>query len=244
MMRRLRALVVDDEALARRRLTALLKDYPHVEVVGEAEEGESALAMIRELDPDIVFLDIEMPGCNGIEVAASLTARRPVVVFCTAYDEFAVEAFEVNAVDYLLKPVTRGRLAKTMERLARPQGAELGADRAIRAFRPLRFLARRAGRYHVISAREVVAFIMEEGLTRVWTRDQSYWIDPSLTELEERLAEADFFRISRQAIVRLDAVAEVHPMPGGGGQVKFKDGRVLPVSRRRFKPLLERLEGR
>ncbi|HRR26901.1 MAG TPA: response regulator [Acidobacteriota bacterium] len=241
-MNRLRVLVVDDEELARQRLAGLLASYPHVEVVGEAADGEEALATIAKLQPDVVFLDIQMPGCSGVEVAASLPADRPTVVFCTAYDEFAVQAFEVNAVDYLLKPVTRGRLAKTMERLGRKAGKASTAA-VIRSLGPTRFLARRGGRYQVIPVSEVIAFTMEEGVTRLWTRETSYWIDPSLAELEERLGEEDFFRVSRQSIVRLEQIEEVHPLMGGSGRVKLRNGKLLPVSRRRFKSLLERLAG-
>ena len=127
----IRALVVDDEPAARERLSQLLAPYDDVEVVGEAADGEQAVERIRELKPDLVLLDIQMPGCSGIEVAASLPAPRPKIVFCTAYDEYAVDAFELHAVDYLLKPVNRARLEKTLQRVRDSGGADEGQDSSI-----------------------------------------------------------------------------------------------------------------
>ena len=108
----IRAVIVDDEAPARERLRRLLGDLPEVEIVGEAEDGEQAIDRLLETKADLVFLDIQMPGCSGLEVAASLPSPRPHLVFCTAFDQYAVDAFEINAVDYLLKPVNAARLRK------------------------------------------------------------------------------------------------------------------------------------
>ena len=124
----IRTLLVDDEEPARLRMRALLQDCSGVQVVGEARDGEEALEAIRRLRPDLVFLDIQMPGKSGIEVAAALDPPRPRVIYCTAFDQYAVEAFELNAVDYLLKPVTRARLGKAMERV-RAQGPEQASFR-------------------------------------------------------------------------------------------------------------------
>lgn len=242
-MKTIRTLVVDDEELARDRLRSLLKPFVDVEVVGEAANGEEALEKISLLEPDLVFLDIQMPGCTGIDVAASLPSRRPVVIFCTAYDQYAIDAFEVRAVDYLLKPVTRSRLARALERVR--QGApNSDLEGALKDVSPARFLAKRGHRFKVIPAGEVTCFVSEEGLTQLWAGGEHYWMEPSLSELEERLEGAGFFRISRQALVNLDHIEEVVPLIGGHGQVKLDDRRVLDVSRRRMKDLLERLEGR
>ena len=116
----IRVLLVDDEQPARDRLRQLLAPHDDVEIVGEAEDGESAIEKILEVAPRLVFLDIQMPGCSGIEVAASLAAPRPQIVFCTAYDEYAVDAFELHAVDYLLKPVNRARMGKALDRAQNP----------------------------------------------------------------------------------------------------------------------------
>ena len=113
----IRALIIDDEQAARDRLRQLLSAISDIEIIGEAEDGEEAIAKIGEMEPDLVFLDIQMPGCSGLEVAASLVAPRPSIIFCTAYDEYAVDAFELHAVDYLLKPVNRARLEHAIQRV-------------------------------------------------------------------------------------------------------------------------------
>ncbi len=238
-------LLVDDEELARDRLKSLLQSHPDIEIVGEAGDGEQALEKIGELEPDLVFLDIQMPGCGGLEVADSLPSPRPFIVFCTAFDQYAVDAFELNAVDYLLKPVSRVRLAAALERVrqASPGQSEEKLDQAARAIQPApeRFLAKRGSRFSVVPRREVLWFASEEGLTKLVARDGEYWVQPSLNDLEKRLGR-EFFRISRAAVVNLRAVREVAPLMGGHGQVTLVNGHRLDVSRRRFKPLLDALE--
>jgi two-component system LytT family response regulator len=240
----IRALVVDDEAPARDRLRLLLSEQAGVEVVGEAEDGQRAAEQIAVLAPTVVFLDIQMPGCNGLEVAASLPAAGPQVIFCTAYDRYAVDAFELHAVDYLLKPVTRARLDKAVERIRRGGLAPDGAGRALRATRPAtRFLARKAGSYHVIHARDVLCFQSDAGLTKLLTAQGHYWLPPTLNDLESRLDPRQFFRVSRAAIVNLDAIRELVPAAGGQGEVALRDGTRVEISRRRFRDLTERLSG-
>lgn len=233
----IRVLIVDDELPARERLRRLLGGIDGVEIVGEAADGLTAIEQIRELQPDVVLLDIEMSGCRGTEVAASLPGPRPHVIFCTAYDQFAVEAFELRAIDYLLKPVSRARLSEALLRVRQP-GVATG-----KLPPPQRFLARAGERYVVIPTASIVAFLAEGGLTKLCTQDREYWMDPTLNELEERLDAAHFFRVSRAAIIRLDDVKEVAPMPGGAGEVALQSGRRLEVSRRRFKDLLDHLTG-
>jgi two-component system LytT family response regulator len=240
----IRALIVDDEAPARDRLRLLLSEAADVEVVGEAEDGERAADQIAALSPSVVFLDVQMPGCSGLEVAASLPAARPLVVFCTAFDRYAVDAFELNAVDYLLKPVTRARLEKALERVRRGEAQGEGLARVLRATRPAtRFLARKGASYKVVHARDVVCFVSEGGLTKLQTSDGHYWVPPTLNDLEERLDPRQFFRISRAAIVNLDAVREVVPSEGGQGEAALRDGTRLEISRRRFRDLTDRLSG-
>lgn len=241
----LKVLLVDDEEPARARLRQMIAGLGGVEIVGEAEDGEQAIEAITASSPDVVFLDIQMPGCSGIEVAASLRAPRPRIIFCTAFDQYAVDAFELHAVDYLLKPVSLARLAGAVERARRAssdsiEGAIDRAGRTAGAF-PTRFLAKRGTRYHVIPQRDVVYFATEEGVTKVKTRELAYWMQPTLGELEERLDPKRFFRISRSAIVSLDWVSEVHPLSGGQGELKLKDESRLEVSRRRLGDLMERL---
>ena len=138
----IRAVIVDDEAPARERLRRLLGDLPEVEIVGEAEDGEQAIDRLLETKADLVFLDIQMPGCSGLEVAASLPSPRPHLVFCTAFDQYAVDAFEINAVDYLLKPVNATRLRKALDRVRAGRPADDAINRAVRANPPRRFVAK------------------------------------------------------------------------------------------------------
>ncbi len=239
----IRVLIVDDEQTARERLRHLLDLVPGVEVAGEAADGEQAIARIAELRPDLVLMDIQMPGCSGLEVVASLPSPRPKIVFCTAFDQYAVDAFELHAVDYLLKPVNRIRLAHAIGR-ARAETAS-GVDRALQAVRPttLRLLARVSDRYRVIPLSDAVYFSSGDRLTTLHTREREYVVDPTLNELEERLDPACFFRISRAAIVNLNAVTEVLPLTGGVADVLLSGGARLEVSRRRVKDLLRVLGG-
>jgi two-component system LytT family response regulator len=242
----IKVLLVDDEQLARDRLRRMLAAHPQLEVIGEAEDGEQAIARIVELEPEVVFLDIQMPGCSGLEVAASLPSPRPKIIFCTAFDEYAVDAFELHAVDYLLKPVNRARLAKSVERVLerdRPTDDDGAIDRAGREAGnyPTRFLAKRGARFCVVPRGEVLCFVSDEGLTTLQTARHHLWMQPSLGDLEQRLDPEGFFRISRSAIVNLDAVNEVLPGAGGQAEVQLSNGAHLEVSRRRYKALIEKL---
>jgi two-component system, LytTR family, response regulator len=238
----IRALLVDDEAPARERLRRLLGEVPDVEIAGEAEDGERAMTEIARLLPDVVFLDIQMPGCTGMEVAASLPSPRPHIVFCTAFDQYAVDAFELSAVDYLLKPVNRARLARALDRVRAGQRTDDAVVKAtLSAGAPSRFLARRGNVYRVVQAREVLCFVSENGLTKLQAASEHYWMAPSLNDLEARLDARRFFRVSRAVIVNLDAVKEVVPTAGGHGEVRLSDGSRYEVSRRRFKELTEKL---
>jgi len=243
----IRALVVDDEVPARARLQQLLSAHADVEIVGEAETGVEAMRLAGEMRPELILLDIQMPGCSGIDVAACLAEPRPHIIFCTAFEQHAVDAFELNAVDYLLKPISRIRLAQALDRVRSLSAAsrEAALDRTVRAqpFGPTRFVVRNGSHYTVVGEARVLYFASEEGLTRLVGEGAQYWMDPTLNELQERLDPARFFRVSRAALINLNAVAEVFPMPGGSGEVMLKNGQRLEVSRRRFRDLLEALEG-
>lgn len=241
----IRVLLVDDEQPARERLRKLLGSFDDLEVVDEAEDGEQAIEKILELRPDLIFLDIQMPGCSGMEVAASLSSPRPGIIFCTAFDQYAVDAFELHAVDYLLKPVNLARLKKAVDRVRGTShaGHDSSLERASKAAGgyPRRFLAKRGARYRVIPTRRVLFFSSEGGLTKLQTAEHHYWMQPTLTELEGRLDPSSFFRISRSAIVNLEAIREVLPQPGGTGDLELVSGARMEVSRRRFKALVESL---
>jgi two-component system LytT family response regulator len=244
----IRVLIVDDEAPTRVRLRQLLAAHPDVEVTGEAATGVEAMEMAAQLHPDVILLDIQMPGSSGLDVAACLPKPRPHVVFCTAFDQYAVEAFELHAVDYLLKPVGRARLAQSLDRiraLPGPTAQDDALDQAIRRqpATPARFLVRSGAHYLVVGEARVLYFGTEGSLTRLVADNGQYWMDPSLNELEQRLDPARFFRISRAALINLNAVTEVVPVTGGSGEVVLKNGHRLEVSRRRYRDLLEALAG-
>jgi len=206
------------------------------------------MELIELMKPDLVLLDIQMPGCSGIDVAASLARPRPHVIFCTAYEQHAVDAFELNAVDYLLKPISRIRLGQALERFESLSAAakESSVDHAIHAHRdgPARFLAKKGSHFIVVIESRVLYFVSEEGLTKLVTEADQYWMDAPLNELESRVDPSRFFRISRAALVNLNAITEVHPLPGGGGEARLRTGERLEVSRRRFSEFLESLDGR
>jgi two-component system LytT family response regulator len=244
----IRVLIVDDESPSRVRLRQLLAAHADIEVAGEAGSGAEAMQLAAELHPDAILLDIQMPGCSGIDVAACLPPPRPHIIFCTAYDQYAVEAFELHATDYLLKPIGRARLAQALEYLRAPLPAtecEESVDRAIRSQRsaPARFLVRSGGHYLVIHESHVLYFGTEGSLTRLVADKGEYWMDPTLNDLERRIAPARFFRISRAALINLNAVTEVIPLPGGSGEVLLKSGQKLEVTRRRFRDLMQSLAG-
>jgi two-component system LytT family response regulator len=239
-------LLVDDEQPARDRLRQLLAGVEDIEIVGEAEDGVQAVERIAELAPDLVLLDIQMPGCSGLEVAASLPRPRPAIIFCTAFDQYAVDAFELQAVDYLLKPVNRARLQAALARVRerQPTARDRRLDHISRTeqLAPARFLARKGARFRIVPRQDVVAFTFHEGLTRVHTASEQLWMQPTLAALARRLDPNGFLQVSRTAIVSLDAIREARPFPDGTGEVVLTNGLTFPVTRRRWRLLIERLE--
>jgi two-component system LytT family response regulator len=231
----MRILIVDDEAPARARLRQMLASQEGFEIAGEASTGVEAIKLVSELKPDVLLLDIQMPSCSGIDVAASLPSPRPQIIFCIAHDQHAVDAFELHAVDYLLKPISRVRLAEALQRVAATPRVEkrLGS--------PARFLVKNASHYLVVGEARVLYFLSEDGLTKLIADTGQYWLGPTLNELELRLDRSRFFRISRAALINLNAVEQVFPLPGGSGEVLLSNGSRLEVSRRRFNDLLELL---
>ena len=242
----MKLLLVDDEQPARDRLRQLLAGVEDIEIVGEAEDGVQAVERIAELAPDLVLLDIQMPGCSGLEVAASLPRPRPAIIFCTAFDQYAVDAFELQAVDYLLKPVNRARLQAALARVRerQPTARDHRLDHISRTeqLAPARFLARKGARFRIVPRQDVVAFTFHEGLTRVHTASEQLWMQPTLAALARRLDPNGFLQVSRTAIVSLDAIREARPFPDGTGEVVLTNGLTFPVTRRRWRLLIERLE--
>lgn len=242
----IRALVVDDEELARQHLVRLLRDQQDVEVAGEAANGYEALERIEEKKPDLVFLDIEMPGFDGFEVLENL-ADPPLIVFATAYDRYAIRAFEANALDYLLKPIQADRVTKCLDRVRKamsgggqpaPMYANLLSDLAAqRGAARTRLAVRRGKRIIVLPVSEVLYIGLEDKLTFVYTDKERFFSDKNLGQLEEALAGSGFFRISRSDIVNVDAVRELLPWFSGTYKVKLTNNTELDVSRERAREL-------
>lgn len=232
----MRALVVDDEPLARSRLTRMLEAID-VRVVGEAADGDEALAQLRQLTVDVLFLDIRMPGLDGLTLA-STAPDLPPVVFTTAYDEYAVEAFDAAAVDYLLKPIQRVRLERAVARVRSRSSRDddiaatlrkvLQADRDAETWR---ISAQEGGSIQLFDAREITRFHASAKYTAFQHGGREYLMEESLSDLEQRLAPHGFFRAHRGELVALCHVRTLKSDDGGTTLV-MSDGQTARVSRR------------
>lgn len=243
----LRALIVDDEPPARERLRSLLGELDDVTVAGEAANGREALEMCARLDPDVVLLDIRMPGMDGIEAARHLAALEdpPAVIFTTAYDQYAVEAFETQAVGYLLKPVRREKLERAIRHAARVAGSQLMriAERSDLGRRRTQICARLGDQLRLIPVEDVFYFSAGQKYVTVRHRGGSDLIDEPLRALEDEFAP-DFVRIHRNSLVALRHVASVERLAEGRHVVHFKDcADTLPVSRRLAPEALRAIRG-
>ena len=239
----IRAVLVEDEPPARRRLARLLGETGRVEVIGEADTVRDAVTKIRKLDPGVVFLDIRIPGGDAFEVLARLE-EIPEVVFVTAYDDYAVKAFEQDAVDYLVKPVTAERLAEALDRLERRLSRDRVQDGlpkllAEQTRTPDRLVAKRRGRIVLLDPAEVSHVTADHTLVFAWKEGNSYLVPRILQELEDELTPRGFRRTHRSALVNLSFIEAVHPAESGNFVLELKDetrSRV-PLSRRRARSL-------
>jgi len=228
-------LIVDDEHLARMLLREYLAAHADVEIVGECANGFEAVKAIAERDPDVVFLDIQMPKLDGFEVV-ELAGPRPHYVFATAYDAFALRAFDVHAVDYLLKPFSRERLAEALDQVRRRaaqtvQVAALVKDAAARRAPLARILIRDGARVHVVAADSIDCIEAQDDYVQVSAAGRRYLKHGSLAELEARLDAAVFVRIHRSWLVNLGAIARIEPVSKDNFCAVLKDGARLPISR-------------
>ena len=221
----LRVLLVDDERLARAELRRLLTMHPAVEIVGEAASALEAMAQIAALAPDLLLLDVQMPGGSGFDLLAALDAA-PEVIFCTAHDQYALQAFEASALDYLQKPVQAQRLATALARAgARVQAAAPSAPRKI--------FIKDGERCWFVALADITLFSSEGNYARVHFGSQQPLMPRSLNQLEERLDPAQFLRANRRQIVNLAHVTEVSAKAADGLELLLADGTRVEVSRRR-----------
>jgi len=251
------ALIVDDEKPARDELAFLLKSFPEVSVIGQGKNGLEAIALIKERNPDLVFLDVQMPGLDGFGVIQKLIERKvklPHIVFATAYDQYAVQAFEVNAVDYILKPFDKQRVSRAIERAQRIHSAEsspaerletLVTQLGARGSQPLKLLVKAQGRLFLVDAAEMVCASIEEGTITISTRDfegtSNY---RTIEELADSLDSDRFWRPHRSHLVNINHIKEVLPWFKSSYMLKMADKRQseIPVSRAQTKRLRELLK--
>lgn len=239
----MRVLIADDEDLARQSLRRALRAFPDIEIVRECANGLQAVEAIPALRPDGIFLDIEMPGLNGFEVLQML-ADPPPVVFVTAYDEYAVKAFETNALDYILKPVEPERLARAVgrlrEKLVAPAQAGDAAAQHARRMAPIRRLAaKRGNRFVIVPLKDVVRVAIEDKLVFAYTEKEHFSVERTIADLEGLLEPAGFLRISRGELVNVEMVRELIPWFSGTWRVRLAGGGEHDVSRERAKKLRE-----
>lgn len=245
------AVVVDDEERARRRLARMLKDWPSVELVAQAENGAQAVAAIQSLEPDVVFLDVQMPDLDGFEVLAQLHTPPRYVIFTTAYDRYALDAFEVGAVDYLLKPFGEKELARAMARAIERSAAErfrAGYERMLQALDRPRYAESIPVTYLkdivLLPVAEIAYFVADNEMVAIHTLGgKAYSADQTLTELESKLDPARFFRAHRKTIINLDHLLRLEPVEGSRFVAVLVDGAgtKVEVSRSGSKRLRERL---
>ena len=250
---KIRALIVDDEPLARRRIKSLLAPDSGVEVIGECSDGYKAVTSITELTPDLVFLDVQMPAMDGFEVIKTIGAEQmPTVIFVTAYDQYALKAFEVNALDYLLKPFDRSRFQKTLERakkmVRRLQNGDVNhqllsllGDLRREQDLPERFIIKSGGRVVFLRIEEIDWMRTVGNYVRLQVGRESHLMRETMTGIEAKLNPERFMRIHRSTIVNLDRVKEVQPWAKGEYVVIMRDGTRLVMSRRYRERLNERL---
>jgi two-component system, LytTR family, response regulator len=238
----MKALLIDDERLARNELRRLIAAFPEIEIVGEASQPKQAREQMATLRPDLLFLDVQMPGETGIEFLESLEPPIPNVIFTTAYDEFAVKAFELNALDYLLKPVDPARLAAAIDRVRhfklsmaakRPPAGTLDATDKV--------FVREGEKCWFVEVGQIRLLESEGNYTRVHFADAQPQLFRSLNAMEERLDPKFFFRANRRQIINISWIAGIEPWFSSGLLVHLKGGAKIELSRRQAQEFRERM---
>ena len=256
MADRIRVVIVDDEPLGRRRIEDALRSHADIEVVGSAADGATAVDAIRRLQPELVFLDVQMPRMSGLEVVKTLGNDMPVTIFVTAFDKHAVEAFQLAATDYLVKPFDDDRFDQALDRARRSlrmETAEQIRERLLAVLNNLpatptaksKYLERIAvesrGEVQVVPVADVEAIVADGAYAQIVVGSQRHLIRETMTALESQLDPARFIRIHRSAIVAIDQVATLLKGAGGDYEIRMKNGARLAVSRGRRAELEERL---
>jgi len=248
----MKALLIDDEPLARSELRRLLKKHPDVEISGEATNADEARKLIRELKPALLFLDVQMPEENGFELLATLGPGVPAVIFTTAFDQHALRAFEFGALDYLMKPIEPERLAEALERASRvqagqpaPEAETTGEDEAEPLDTPLKpgekVFVRDGDRCWFVPVESIRGIEADGNHARLWLEGSEPYIHRTLAQLENRLPPEIFFRASRSQIINLRCVESVEQRFSGSLRVKLPGNKVVEMSRRQSRLFRQRL---
>jgi two-component system, LytTR family, response regulator len=255
----IRAFVVDDEPLAVRRLKRMLDETGRVEVAGSSSDPVDALAALSETAVDVLFLDIQMPGMTGFEMLGMMD-RQPLVVFTTAYGQYALQAFEVNSIDYLLKPIEQRHLDRALDKIERLRALPVAAPdwkallaqlagalkqpgAGLAAEYPERIASRLGDRIHILDLAKVTHFFAQEKLTYAAAEGKNHVVDHTVSDLEQKLDPHHFFRIHRSTLLNLAWVKELDAWFGGRALVRLKDAKAteLQVARERVQELKKRL---
>ncbi|MFT3868704.1 MAG: LytTR family DNA-binding domain-containing protein [Nibricoccus sp.] len=251
----MKALLIDDEPLARSELRRLLKKHPEIEIAGEAANADEARKLIRELKPALLFLDVQMPEENGFELLATLGAALPAVIFTTAFDQHALRAFEFGALDYLMKPIEPERLNEALERASRAQSgsrppievesANGGDDEAEPPDTPLKLgekvFVRDGDRCWFVPVESIRGVEADGNHARLWLEGTEPYIHRTLAQLENRLPADIFFRASRSQIINLRCIESVEPWFSGSLRVKLPGNKIVEMSRRQSRLFRQRL---
>lgn len=236
-----RTLIVDDEPIARRVLKEALEFHPDVNVIGEAQDGKEALQKIRTLQPDLVFLDLQMPVMSGFEVVQSLEPPLPVIVIVTAFDQHAIQAFEIGAIDYLLKPVKEDRLAKALDRARTLRADSMEVAKTVAKIATLnegpaagsrKIVGRSGDEYYLLDPREVLAFQAEREIVWIITAKQRLLATQPLRAIQNRLREPQFQRVHRNAIVNINHIRKMSALSSQRWLITLSNSLQLVVSKR------------
>lgn len=246
-MNPLPVVIADDEPLVRRALRRFVESRPELTLVGEASDGAEAVELVERLRPELLFLDVQMPGLDGLAVARELGAERPAIIFVTAFDRYAVDAFELHAVDYVLKPFDEERLARAVDRAVGQREGDAVRQRldrllaAVAPPHPTRFLIRTGTRLQVLHLSDVEWFESADNYVKAHTPAGTRLLRGTLQGLAERLDPGAFVRVHRTAMVRLSAITEVVPRSSGDADLVLRSGARVPLSRQLRAEVIERI---
>lgn len=237
----MKAIIIDDERLARKELTTLLAEFPEIEIVDEAVNADDAVEKIQQHDPDLIFLDIQMPDKTGFELLEMLE-KTPLVVFTTAYDQFAIKAFEFNALDYLLKPIDTNRLADVVKKVVNQTDKPAPLVETTEKLKPTdQVFVKDGEKCWFVRLENIRLFESDGNYIKVFFDGFRPMIHKSLNALDEKLDDKSFFRASRKHIINLGWVESIEPWFNGGLMVQLKGGEKVEVSRRQASKFKERM---